>query len=66
MYNGISRGSDKVTAKKCTKKCDARAKFFFAYKSYAAFSDISVAVAVVGTQAPYDEGKRAYKRKLYL
>ena len=27
-HNGISRGSGKVTAKKCTKKCDARAKFF--------------------------------------
>ena len=25
-----------------------------------AFSDIPVAVAVVGTQAPYDEEKRAY------
>ena len=27
-HKGISRGSGKVTAKKCTKKCDARAKFF--------------------------------------
>ena len=38
-------------------------KVFFCLLSYAAFSDISVAVAVVGTQAPHDEGKRAYKRK---
>ena len=28
-HKGISRGSGKVTAKKCTKKCDTCVKFFF-------------------------------------
>ena len=47
IRDALSRCSRAMTAKKCTKKRDARAKLLFCYHTPIAFSAVLVAVAVV-------------------
>ena len=48
----FSRRSRAKTGKKCTKKCDARAKLLFCLLNLL-FFNVLVAVRVVGSQSPY-------------
>ena len=51
-HQEISRPSRAVTAKKCTKKCNARVELLFWLLSLL-FIDVLVAVAVVVAKTPY-------------